>query len=195
VFLAVRGWLSGDELPRIIIGLVSSAVTTGLIVWAFRAPPIERRWRPSLSVDPLLVIFAAVLIGNAVISYGYTKSEIITVAGVFYALAAFVGVRHATARARRLTSPIAQAALCLLLLTTSTLWAVRSAGVHHMLRVQAFTVRNDWGRLSEEEYARRVPDNVDGARALVHTLRHNALEMRVPQPDLLPRWTDPWWGE
>jgi hypothetical protein len=62
-----------------------------------------------------------------------------------------------------------------------------------MLRVEAFKVRNDWARL---------PPDVEGgdgrgpaATTLVRQLRLDAVNTRVGNPFLVPRWYDRWWGE
>jgi hypothetical protein len=116
------------------------------------------------------------------------------VAGAFYALAAFVGAGHALEYVRQRPAPVLRMAVCALLLTTSTLWAVRAASVH-MMRVQAFSVRNSWGRLPAERYEEAGSDEQRAAAGIVRQLRREALDMRVPNPDLLPRWADRWWGE
>jgi hypothetical protein len=195
VFLGVRGWLAGDVPPRTSVAIASSVILTALIVWTAATRP-KGQTRLTLTPDKrLLAIVAAVLAANSVMSYAYTKDEIVTAAGAFYAIAAFVAARHAIERARQSPSRGVQVALLFVLLTASTLWAVRSAGVHHMIRVQAFKVRNDWGRLPTARYRDAGPENQRGAAAVVRQLRRDALETRVPRPDLLPRWADRWWGE
>ena len=49
--------------------------------------------------DQLVFVSVAVIVANAVISYGYTKDEIMGPAGTFYALAAFCGGRVRFCRA------------------------------------------------------------------------------------------------
>ena len=44
----------------------------------------------------------------------------------------------------------ATAAVCVVCLAGSAAWAIRAAGVHHVLRSQAFVQRNDWTRLDRE---------------------------------------------
>ncbi len=195
VFLGVRAWLDGDVPPRVYVAISSSLLLTALVFWAAVARP-EGYSRLALTADrQLLVVVAAVLLANAAMSYAYTKDEIVTVAGAFYAVAAFVAVRHAIERLHHRPALGVEVALIAVLLTTSTLFAVRSAGVHHLIRVQAFKVRNDWGRLPAARYRDAGLESQRAAAAMVRRLRHDALEARVPQPDLLPGWADRWWGE
>jgi hypothetical protein len=199
VFVAVRSWLSGDVPPRVYVAVVSSILTTLLIGWAtvacLRGLATSRN-RPR---DALLLLFPIVLVANAALSYAYTKDEIITVAGAFYALAAFAAVRYLVDRVVSAGSGEATApgtlAVVALMLVVAALWAVRSAGVHHMLRVEAFKVRNDWASLPPDRYAGGTSPSDQRAAALVRQMRRSAFEARVTNPYLLPRWADRWLGE
>jgi hypothetical protein len=133
-----------------------------------------------------------VLLANAAISYAYTKHEIISVAGAFYALAAFVAIRHALAHIEVGPQGLARAAAVGMLVTMASLWAFRSAGVHHLLQTQAFKVRNDWAFVPTPP-----DDSPEGRRAaaLVRQLRDDAYTKRVTNPGMQPRWIDDWWGE
>ena len=91
------------------------------------------------------------LAGNASISYVYTKDEIMSVAGAFYALPVFgAAVYFLREWPERRRSWAATAAVCALFIAGSSAWAIRAAGVHHVLRSQAFVQRNDWTRLERE---------------------------------------------
>src|SRR5205085_3035563 len=100
-------WTIPAELSRgriaagTIINIVSSTTTTALIawfvatrarVWLAFAHALRRRGLQLEPDDQIMVVSLAVIIANAVISYGYTKDEIMGPAGVFYALAAFVAI-------------------------------------------------------------------------------------------------------
>lgn len=195
VFETGRAWLRGDVPPRLYVVVVSSVMTTGLIAWVVVARLRGRARQICDDRDRVLVIFAAVLIANSALSYAYTKPEIITVAGAFYAFAAFVAARQSLEYLREPARGAARIAVVLVLAAMATVWAFRSAGVHHMLRVQAFKVRNDWARLSPEMLRDTGTPEERRAAALIRQLRHDALEMRVTNPYLLPRWADRWWGE
>lgn len=194
IFELVRTWLRGDVPPRLYVAVISSTLATGLIAVMF-AGRLRRREAFALTDDDrLLIVFAAVLIANGAMSYAYTKDEIISVAGAFYALAAYAAARYVATRVPRLQSRAGRGAVCLMLAVMATLWAFRSAGVHHMLRVQAFKERNDWATPAAR-YLKEDTAEDRRAAALVRQLRRDAFEMHVPNPGLLPRWQDRWWGE
>jgi len=196
VFELLRARLQGDVPPRLYLAVVSSTATTVLIGWAVigrfrqRAPALHE------ADGRLLVIAGAVLVANAAISYAYTKHEILSVAGAFYASAAFVAARDAIDHWHASPRRVAGVAVVLVLALIATMWTFRSVGVHHMLRVQAFRVRVDWARVSPDR-VRNIGSGEErlAAVALVRHLRQDALETRVVNPYLLPRWADRWWGE
>jgi hypothetical protein len=207
VFHTVRTWLQGEFPARLYLPVVTSAITTALIAfvavatWRGRAPMMPA------SNTQLFRIFGAVLIANAVVSYAYTKHEIISVAGAFYAFAAYVAVRYAIAIAgssdgsetRGGSSGGAltwgRAAACVLLGALACAWTLRSAGVHHMIQVQAFRERLEWARLDPERIAERGYPSDARSRALTAQLRRDALDLRLPNPSELPAWADDLWGE
>jgi hypothetical protein len=191
VFEIARAWLRGDVPPRLYVSLASSVLATALIVWTAAA-----RWRAGSLGDgrgTMLLVFAAVLFANAAMSYAYTKHEVISVAGVFYALAAYVGGCQLLEWMQTRPHGAMRSLAVVMIAATASIWAFRSAGVHHMIRQQAFKQRNDWVDVAAP------PDvtSIQGRRAaaLIRELRHEAFEMRVTNPYLLPRWMDRWWGE
>jgi hypothetical protein len=195
VFEGVRAWMDGDASPRVYLAVVSSCLATGLIAWVVAAR--VRRGRRSMQEESsqLLVVSLTVVIANAAMSYVYTKHEIMSVAGCFYAVAAFVAGRHALDWLRRDGPAVARIAVVIVLASSAALWAFRSIGVYHMLRVEAFKVRNDWARMPAEM---PVDDGSPAARqaaALYRQLRQDAVAMPVSNPYLVPRWVDRWWGE
>ena len=213
VFKTVRAWQAGDVPPRLYVATISSAITTMIIFWvaarrlltgaakrslsATRFPGgLRRRFAAILSTnDQLLVVFGSVLAANSILSYAYTKDEIVSVAGAFYAFAAFAAARYSIEYLRQPLPRVRRVAVCLLLFTAAMMWAFRSAGVHHMLRVEAFKHRNNWARPVEARYVAPGSSAEGPDTMLIRQLRYDALEMRVPNPQLLPRWNDRWWGE
>jgi hypothetical protein len=143
----------------------------------------------------LLVISAAVIAANSVMSFVYTKHEILSVAGCFYAVAAFVAARDALDRLRQGPPAAVRVALVVVLASAAGLWAFRSVGVHHMLRVEAFKVRNDWARVPASFPADERVAADPRAAALVRQLRRDALDMSISNPYLAPPWIDRWLGE
>ena len=195
VFETGRAWLQGSIPPRLYVAVISSVMTTCLIAWAI----VGRRRahaRGSLDdSDQLVVVAFAVLVANSALSYAYTKHEIISVAGAFYAFGASVAGRQALEYLRESRRRAGRLVVVALLAMLAAGWACRSAGVHHLLRVQAFKVRNDWARLSPAMLRETGTAVERRSAALVRQLRQDALDVRVTNTYLLPRWVDRWWGE
>jgi hypothetical protein len=193
VFEVTRRWLEGDVPPRIWIGLASSVACTALIAaaavsrWRGRFPAGRERDRE------LFLVCGAMLAANAVLSYAYTKDEILSPAGACYAGAAFAAARWAI-DGWRPRGRVAGILVCLALFGLTSLWAFRSAGLHHTLRVQAFKHRNDWARLTVIE-APEGPAENEREAALLRQLRREAIDMPVPTPDLFGPAPNRWWGE
>jgi hypothetical protein len=77
----------------------------------------------------------------------------------------------------------------------ASLWAVRSVAVHHVMSRQAFRVRNDWvGAPAFLRSEKRWPSTAAGV-ALVESLRAQALETPVRNPQLVPEWNNRWFGD
>jgi hypothetical protein len=195
VFDFARAWLQGDVPPRLYLAVVSSTATTALIGWAVVRRVRQRTLAWHDADGQLLALAGAVLVANSALSYAYTKHEILSVAGAFYAFAAFVAARYAIDEWHATKSRVASVAMILVLAAMATMWAGRSLGVHHMLRVQAFKTRADWARISPERMRDTGSRKERAAAALVRHLRGDALAMPVVNPYLLPRWADRWWGE
>jgi hypothetical protein len=193
VFAAVRSWLDGDVLPRTWIALISSALTGGLMGWVF-----WRRLReggPLDAADRLAIVAAAVIPANALLAFAYTKDEIMAFAGVFYALAAYAAARAAVARVATLRYSGAAWAASLVLVTMASCWAIRSVSVHYVMNRQAFRVRNDWVEAPRVLRAeQRWPSAPEGV-ALVQTLRQQAFDAPVRNPNVVPDWHNRWFGE
>ena len=193
VFVAVRAWQEGDVPPRAYLAVASSFATTALIAWW-----LIGRWRRCEALDrPARVglVAGAVVAASAVLSFAYTKDEIVSTAGAFYALAAYGAARALVSRAmllRRSPLVIAVSICCLLL---SSAWAVRGFGVHHVLRRQAFKVRNDWAFIDRHFTREQRPLVTADARALVDRLQAEALHAKVPNSQLLSEWQNRWFGD
>src|SRR5688500_11176097 len=175
----------GGLMRGTIVNMVSSALNTGVIVWA--AAHRWREWvaRRFTSTDQIVFVALAMLAGNAVLSYGYTKDEIMSPAGMFYALAAFAGVREAVLWAS--TRPAAaRIVLSLILVVAACGWVVRTVGVHYNMRRIAFNVRNV--RVIVDEWLvnpKAAPTTADGRR-IVQTLRDDAIGRAVTSQFLRP---------
>jgi hypothetical protein len=183
-----RAWQQGSVPAVYVVEIGSSVMTTALVLWYFagRGPSGRRRWR-----EPLSAAFLAVLGGSAALSYAYAKDEIVSTAGVFYALAAYAALREMLARVSPSwrTVPIA-----LIVVTLSSAWAMRAAGLHLKLRHAAFDARSDWAFVLYPANRPRWPADPHTLR-VVRRMREESMLQRTAAPALLPAWTEQWWGE
>jgi len=134
--------------------------------------------------------FLTVLVSSALMSYAYAKEEIISTAGVFYALAAFWSIRALAARPWRtwLVPVVVVAAVCI-----SAAWSIRAVGLHLKLRHGAFEARSEWTYILRPETRASWPKDAHTQR-VVSRMRDEALLQPTITPALLPHWTEEWWG-
>jgi hypothetical protein len=191
-----RGRIAGGT----IINVVSSTVTTALIGWfvvsrvgAWRpafAQALRRGRLPFERDDQIVVVSLAVIVANAVISYGYTKDEIMGPGGVFYALAACAAVAALITRVN--LRPVHLAAIGVALLVASTGWVVRTAGLHYQMHLMTFYDRNEWVYVDDWLVNQRSAPATEAGKALVRQLRQDALEHATVNPYLLSPRLDQW---
>jgi hypothetical protein len=127
----------------------TSLVATAGVIWymARRRPPDgRRRWR-----DPAPLVMLATLAGSAVLSYAYAKSEIMSAAGVFYALVVYLAVRElaeVVGRLKPAPAPVGSAfrrtLVLLAVLFVSAAWGWRAMGLQYRLQRGAFEARSEW---------------------------------------------------
>jgi hypothetical protein len=186
VWVFTRGVLSGELLPRDVIGVVSSAGATLLIVLYGVSRIGDWRRGAFEHGDRLLLIFVAVLCGNAAISYGYTKDVIVSPAGVFHAAAACIAFAHVLGRLGSL-SPVRLPAVAVVLVLAlySAGWATRLVGLHYNLHQKAVIVRNDWMLNGPRPTGFGLEINPAGA-ALARQLYDEAVQMRAAGTSFYP---------
>jgi hypothetical protein len=187
-FTAISAWNAGSLPPVFVVQIASSLLTTLLVAWYVfsRGPTGSRRWR-----DPVPLTFFAVLAVSALISYAYAKDEIISTAGVFYAVVAYTALRALLT----VRLPARAGVLVILLaLAVSSAWAIRSAGLHLRLRHGAFEARAEWAYVLRPTSPSRWPKDAHALR-VVSRMRDEALLHPTVAPAMLPRWTELWWGE
>lgn len=204
VFVFFRGWSLSDVPPRMWINVVSSTITTAFIAlatWRRFGPAEAGHYRFSSvasafrrtdlmrndEAGPDLLVFGAVIAASAIASYAYAKDEIMSVAGVFYALAAFWAVRDLIMRGLRAAPAVAVA---LALLVAGSGWAVRTIGVNHVLRAQAFAFHNDWAWIPEDMERRGTWPSDPSTRKVIIELRDRSIAMPIVNPWFVPRWAD-----
>lgn len=191
LFVTTSAWVNDGLTSGLVLSLVSSLVTTAMI--GIAAVLVIRRYRASDESDRLVLLFAAVLVANASLSYAYTKDDIMSVSGIFYGLAAYAAIRLLIARVRP-TQRLVAITLTIVLLATGTAWSVRSLGIHHVARTYAFKTRNDWAsQPGNWKRSGRWPDDLR-SQQLITTLRNDALSMRAPNPYFEPLWIGRLWG-
>jgi hypothetical protein len=167
-------------------------VTTGLIAWTAVLHIVQRR--PLGDTTRFIVVFVVVLAANATLSFAYTKDEIMSVAGVFYALAAFGAVRDlATSTSLRVATAAAGA---LLVGALATGWSVRAAGVHYVLRSQAIKHQSDWVQLlGQWDREDRWPTD-SAEQQLILRLHADAVRTKLPNTRIgRPDWPNRLWIE
>jgi hypothetical protein len=191
-FAATRAWRGGDVHPQAYLTVLSSLAMTMTMVWA-----ALQWWRRGSALGRsgrLAIVAAVVLAANAVLSFSYTKDDIIAVAGVFYAIAAFAAIRAALEYAQA-GGLVRGCVVSVAMLALASAWAMRSSGVHHVINEHAFRTRNDWAGLPIRwEREGRWPKE-QRPLALVEQLRNDALEAEVPNPQLAPEWRGQWYGD
>ncbi len=181
-----RSLLEGTAL-NVIVSLATSIAIAAFAALRFTA----WRHRRFTDADRLVLTAAAVLAANAAISFGYTKDEIVSPAGMFYALAAFAAIKDIVVRLstrRAAVRSVAAVLLCVIALG----WTLRAAGVHYQTRRMAFTVRNEWVTVDRWLAAQRASPRTPEARRLVTLLREDALSRPITNPYFFPRWVGRW---
>jgi hypothetical protein len=176
---------AGRMLPGTAVNLVSSSVTTAVIGWflvtrarAWRAAGLDESGR-------ICVVAMAVLVANAAVSYSWTKDEIMSPGGVFYAVAAFFAMRELVMRIGQQARPRWKNAVYgMALAAAATGWGIRTIGFHYQMQTMGFNIRNEWVYVDDWLAGQHAaPATAEGAR-IVDTLRSDALSRTVVNPYL-----------
>jgi hypothetical protein len=192
VFETVSAWLNDRPLRRELLLVATSVVTTGLIAWT-AVLHIARR-QPLGDTARFIVVFVVVLAANAALSFAYTKDEIMSVAGVFYALAAFAAIRELATSAGLRVATVAASALLVGALATG--WSVRAAGVHYVLRSQAIKHQIDWVQLLGQWHRQDRWPTDPAEEQLLLRLHADAVHIKLPNTRIgRPDWPDRLWIE
>jgi hypothetical protein len=188
VFAVTRELGAGEWPLNGMVNICASATGTMLIAWyawsrrhAWQRQAFDRD-------DRLVVIFALVLIANAVISYAYTKDVILSPAGAFFAVALTIAVRRALALAAPAFS-VRDLAVASILLVTATTWAIRAVGAEAGLRYSAHTTRNAW--VYADQWI--VDQHIPATPAAVHLkdrLQDDAIRVHPAPPMLTGDWLE-----
>ena len=195
VFEMVNAWIEERPLPRVLVPVLTSVMTTALIaaIWLKRGSLKPSRLDDSTR---LIAMFGIVLVTNAAMSFAYTKDEIVSVAGVFYALAAFAAMREVLQQGFQARGFAIGTLGAVLLCALATGWSIRAAGVHYILRSQAVKHQIDWvelpGRWRRDD---RWPHDPAEERLLL-LLYSDAVRLKLPNTRSGgPAWPDRIWIE
>ena len=184
---------SGSLSPVVIVNLLSSLLVTSAIVICCRAAlrVSPRAWgndQKALAMGTLVIGVSAALCAN------YIKDDIISTAGVMYAVMTYIAVRWLLDRVDTTSTMMRVVAVGLFLVISASLWAFRVAGTHYDLRRSAFVSRNDWALKDQRTLAGGEAASRDDI-SLVMRLRAEALAQRVTSPSFLPDWGERYWVE
>jgi hypothetical protein len=192
VYALLDAWREGEIRPVVLINVISSSATTALLIWyaAARLPRSRSGWSDA---DRTFAAACAAFIVNAAFNAVYIKDEIMSAAGLFYAIATFVAVRALIDSLP--TRTLAATSLATgLLVTVAGLWTFRVVGVHYQLRYGAFTTRNDWVEVLRPDKHLDWPEDPTEL-AVTRRIRAEAIDRRTTSPSFLPRWADRYWVE
>jgi hypothetical protein len=192
VYSLVIAWTAGELHPVVAINLASSIATTALLVW-YGVTHLRKRRADWSDSDRMFVVACIVMIVNAALNLAYIKDEIISVGGLFYALAAFVAVRALLDTVWR-RSAVVSALIALLLVADAGLWTFRAAGLHYQLRYDAFKTRNDWVEVLRPDKRDDWPTDPEEL-AITRRIHDEVIQRRVASPSFMPRWADRYWVE
>ena len=193
VFVGLREWLAGaGRLPRVFVPVATSIVTTGLVAWAaVRILGSRVAWDDT---SRLLAVFAAVLLANATMSYVYTKDEIVSIAGVFYALAVFAAMRELLPVAMRVPPPRPWRGIAAGRARGRVVDPQRRAPLR--LAVPGDAAPDGLGVAPRHKGACGQWPEDPSEQRLILQLRTDAVELTVPNTRAEgPRWVDRYWGE
>lgn len=193
VYQTVAIWNGAEMHPVLVVNMLSSLLITAVIAWYV----VGRRrtvWRDWTEEDRVVAVSLAVVLVNALMTTSYIKDEILSVAGAFYAIAAYISIR---AMLQRITDAPprwpALVVLTVLLVAAGALWAFRAVGAHFQLRQTAFNTRNEW---TDVLPPRRPAGSEDEAGSrLTRRLKDEALMHRGVSTRDLPAWGERYWVE
>ena len=183
----------GSVSPATLVTVATSVATTAVMVWA--AGPRAAGWLRLRFDDTgrFLFVALAVIGANAAISYGYTKDEIMSPGGVFYALGAFAAVRQAVRSAGgRTTASWRQGLLAAALFAVASGWVVRDVGTHYNMQRMVSSVRNEWVWVDKWLQNEEATPTNDAQRRIVQVLRDEAIAKHGSRTFFFPLWAERW---
>ncbi len=143
--------------------------------------------------DRLVLLAFPVLIGNAAMSFAYSKNVILGTAGIFWALAGYAAIREmmrfsVSPNTRLLNALMA----CALVFLISLGFSMRTLSSHLRLIYRAASSQSAWAEFPRPPYSAvklqyEVPKTAE-EQAITEQLRSEALSMPVPPEAFMPEW-------
>jgi len=194
-WIFVRGALNHDLQPWQILGVLTSTLTT-LLIARYIAKRFRRFRRLDLDHDDRLVLlFVALLPANAAFAAVYAKDVILSPAGIFYAVAAAVVLRHLLFEEIAARHTAIRAAAFAVALVIAFGWTIRAVGIHYRLREVAAIDRDDWAYYDRWERQQGDQVTTPADKQLWQTLYDDAIWKRSQPPMIDSRvanaWSDP----
>jgi len=185
VFVLVQGLLDRAVDPSVLLEVVTSVLSTGVMVWfAVRRWPDWRQRRLDY-YDRLFLVSLAMIGGNAVISYPYLKEVTLSTAGIYYVVALACALRSLLESWNGQTVSVRQAVACLgLLVTLSASWTLRGVGFFVDMSRTGSGLQREWRESPMASSARRADPR------MVAQLRERMIVIDVPSIGRLPKWLD-----
>ena len=195
IWIATRGVVHGDPSIASIVNVAASLLALIALVsyvWHRRSEWRGLRFNRG---DQLVIMFIAVLMANAAISYVYTKDVILSPAGAFFAVALTVATSDLLARTSRAPMPmLRRGAAALLIGALSTTWAFRAVGIHVGLRSAGAVIRNEWAYVDDWlERQHKVPTEPATIELKRH-LQYDAIWKHPARPIVLADWVE-WFAD
>lgn len=189
-FVAMAAWVGGDLRPVHVVTIVASLMATSFIVRFLIA---RLRARQTVGLDDhlrMIVVAGAVAAGNAAFCLVYVKDEIMSTAGVFYALAVYTAVRGLLVDLeQRPFRPVAAATAAVLLLAAGAAWDMRVMSLHYRLYETTIVTRGEWADVNRWLDAQRALPLTRDGEVMVQTLALDAARTPVRLRQFAPVWT------
>lgn len=182
-WMFTRALVRGGMEPWMIINLVSSGLSSAAILWYF-AQALSGKAADDTREHTVRVAAPAAILGNAVVSYAYTKDVIMAPAGLAYAILSFFAVRTVLGRLGEAgwRYRAASMAVLVLLVVGSATWSARTVGTFYKMRQAAYEQRNEWAEVDQWLLKQGVALKSPAETHLMETLRRAAVTSRAPNP-------------
>jgi hypothetical protein len=175
--------------PWSVINVAVSTGTTAVIGWYVARRAREWVHRRFDDGDRLVVLFLVILLANAGLCLVYVKDVVMSPAGAFYAMAAFIAIRTLLAVPSRAFGRASIVPLLVVALL-ATGWGWRMLGIHYSLRMRAETTRSEWAYEDLWETANHITIDTPQAASLKQALMDDAIWRRPAPPRLDLGWAE-----